>query len=312
MPKCVVSVSGAVPRRFPPLLPCHRVAVFLLHPLVRSVCADSPDTEIWAAAVGLIESVKLSTPPRTNVIPTYLGTPVKSSSSNLASSETRDDNVERELFLEIQDCTHRDVTGFFTKHLKLANWAKEKKEMFERIMARHNGNEWTDFPADPWEQPVWECLTGLEKDALGAPFNLHSNRTATQFYECKGQMDVFFQKPRQSNGKFWYRNVLVIGEHKRSYNTSNFKACMLKLTRDVRHVFTDQPLRRFVHAFTIQAAMSLDTFIELKENHRYVMAEDAQGKKKQMELNSLFVRQRAVVCRGTTCFRTPQGVAKFS
>ncbi|OAA34135.1 serine/threonine-protein kinase Sgk2 [Beauveria brongniartii RCEF 3172] len=128
---------------------------------------------------------------------------------------------------------------------------------------------------------------------------------------------------------------------------------MLQLTRHVRSIFADQPMRRFVHAFTIKAAtmelwiydrsgayssgefnihhepekvaralvayatmdndaMGLDMSIEWKNSHRYITVEDGNGDDKRVELNRLLVRQRAVVCRGTTCFSTRQGVAKFS
>ena len=38
-----------------------------------------------------------------------------------------------------------------------------------------------------------------------------------------------------------------------SFNTADFKACLLQLTRHVRSIFDDQPMQRFVHAFTIKA-----------------------------------------------------------
>ncbi|GAB0143852.1 hypothetical protein EsHS_00004354 [Epichloe bromicola] len=59
-------------------------------------------------------------------------------------------------------------------------------------------------------------------------------------------------------------------------------------------------------------AMGLEMSIDWKKNHRYMTAEDAEGKDERMELSKLLVRQRAVVCRGTTCFSIRQGVVKFS
>ncbi|QPG93571.1 hypothetical protein C2857_000933 [Epichloe festucae Fl1] len=47
-------------------------------------------------------------------------------------------------------------------------------------------------------------------------------------------------------------------------------------------------------------AMGLDMSINWKKNHRYMTAEDAEGKDERVELSKLLVRQRAVVCRGTT------------
>ncbi|KAK8147543.1 hypothetical protein G3M48_001442 [Beauveria asiatica] len=322
-------------------------------PLINAVATDSPDIDVWAAVIDLIDTVNPSTPPPSSIIPTGHGTPVKTSSSRLEDSETRD-IVERELFYEIKDCTHRGVPGFFEKHFDTANWTKAQAKMLKSILANHDGTKWNDFPADPWEAAVWKWLQGLEEKALaGARYTLHTNKSATEFKERRGQMDIFFQKPKRTKGRFEYKHVLVAGEHKRSFATADFKACMLQLTRHVRSIFADQPMRRFVHAFTIKAAtmelwiydrsgayssgefnihhepekvaralvayatmdndaMGLDMSIEWKNSHRYITVEDGNGDDKRVELNRLLVRQRAVVCRGTTCFSTRQGVAKFS
>ncbi|KND90070.1 hypothetical protein TOPH_05277 [Tolypocladium ophioglossoides CBS 100239] len=320
-------------------------------PLV--VVANSPDTEVWAAVIDFIEAVKPSTPPASGIIPTFFGTPVKTSSSRLDDSEKRD-IIEHELFRELRDCTHRGVLGFFEKHFDSAIWDERQKHMLDLLLANHEGAKWKDFPTDPWEKAVWEWLVALEKNALaGAPYTLHTTKTATEFKERKGQMDIFFRKPKSGNRQSTYKDVLVVSEHKRSAIASDFKACLLQLTRHVRSVFADQPMRRFVHAFTIKGttmelwifdrsgpyssgefdihrepkkfaralvayatmgddAMGLDLSIEWKKGHRYFTAEDVKGNNKQVELNTLLVRQRAVVCRGTTCFSTRQGVAKFS
>ncbi|KAM4061466.1 serine/threonine-protein kinase [Hirsutella rhossiliensis] len=322
-------------------------------PLVDVIATNSSDTDIWTAVLNLIDAVNPSTPPPPSIIPTGRGTPVKTSSSRLDDSETRD-IVERELFYEIKDCTHRGVPGFFQKHFDSTKWTKAQEKMLQLILETHDGTKWKDFPADSSEKAVWEWLVGLEEMALtGARYMLHANRSATEFKERKGQMDIFFHKPKRTKGRFEYKDVLVVGEHKRSFDTGDFKACMLQLTRHVRSIFADQPMRRFVHAFTIKAttmelwiydrsgayssgefnihrepeklaralvayatmdddAMGLDMSVEWKNSRRYITVEDVNGDDKRMELNGLLVRQRAVVCRGTTCFSTRQGVAKFS
>lgn len=323
-------------------------------PLINAVGDKSPDTDIWTAVINLIEAVSPSTPPPGSIIKTGFGTPVKSSSSRLGNSETRD-IIERELFYEIKDCTHRGVPGFFEKHFDSAQWTKKQQNMLKSLLANHDGTKWKDFPADPWEPYVWEWLKKLQELSLaGASYTLHSNKTATEFKSRKGQMDIFFQEPQKSRGRrFEYKHVLVVGEHKRSLNTGEFKACLLQLTRHVRSIFDDQPVRRFVHAFTIKATtmelwvfdrsgayssgefdihqeptkfaralvayatmddetMGRDMSIEWKNSHRYITVESADGKDERVELKQLLVKQRAVVCRGTTCFLTNKGVAKFS
>ncbi|KAK3946585.1 hypothetical protein QBC32DRAFT_402013 [Pseudoneurospora amorphoporcata] len=56
-------------------------------------------------------------------------------------------------------------------------------------------------------------------------------------------------------GSFYeYKNILVVGEQKKSCGKRRFKADFLRLTRYMRNVFADQPTRRFVHAFLLCAS----------------------------------------------------------
>ncbi|KAI1422804.1 serine/threonine-protein kinase Sgk2 [Xylaria sp. FL1777] len=327
-------------------------------PLVRHVVDNSSDAIIWAAVFSLIDVLDPLTPPPSSIAPTFKGTPIKTSSSQLADSGTRD-IVEGELFEEIKKCTFRNVGRFWDKFFEPKSWRKEQEEMLKGIMTEHDGKKWTDFPTTPDEQPVWDWLCSLEKRFLAnAPYKLYTTKTANQFKEQKGQMDLFLQKKKtlatEASSEFLYKDVLVIGEQKKSYNTSRFKADLLQLTRYVRGVFANQPTRRFVHAFSLCAskielwvfdrsgayssgpfdihdepdkfarafigyttmdddAMGLDTFTERENGHRYVTLDDANGKETRVRLDKAMVRQKAIVCRGTTCYETQNSqVAKFS
>ncbi|XWX00715.1 hypothetical protein V2A60_008736 [Cordyceps javanica] len=211
--------------------------------------SNSPDTDLWTAVINLTEAFNPSTPPASTQVSTNIATPLPSSSARIADSETSKP-IEQELFYEIRDCIHRDVPGFFEKHFNPASWDKNQKGMLQRLLKHHHNDKWTDFPDHPWEKPVWKWLTEPGKDALaGAPYKLYSMRTATEFAERKGQMDLLFRKSHAKNKD--YRDVLVVGEHKKTHNTGEFKALIQQLSRYVRHIFADQSLRRFVHAFTI-------------------------------------------------------------
>ncbi|OTB04962.1 hypothetical protein M426DRAFT_11051 [Hypoxylon sp. CI-4A] len=310
-----------------------RVGVLQLsqfRPLVDAVITNSPDIDIWAAVFNLIADVNPSTPPPSSIVPTFRGTPIKTSSSRLAGSETRE-IVERELFDEIKNCTFRNVGGFWDKFFNPKSWHEE-------------------------QNPVWDWLRSLEGRFLdNAPYKLHTTRCANQFKERKGQMAIFWQKPAAATSStFWYKDVFVVGEQKKSYDTSRFKADILQLTRYVRGIFADQPTRRLVHAFSFCASkmelwvfdrsgayssglfdihdepdkfaralvgyatmddelMGLDTFVERRDGHRYVTLDDASGNETRVRLDKMMARQKAIVCRGTTCYETQDShVAKFS
>ena len=326
-----------------------------LQTFIRSVSASRADVDVWAAVIDLIEAVELLAAPSATIL-TFPGTPVKSSSSRLSDSETRD-IVQAELFEEIRNCTFRTVGGFWDRFFNPQGWSREQKAMLKGVAAAHDGRKWTGFPSIPDEQPVWDWLRSLEDRFLtNAPYKLYTTRTATQFKERKGQMDLFFQIPaaRANGGAFEYKHVLVVGEQKKSNDTGKFKATLLQIARYVRGIFSDQPTRRFVHAFSLCSstmelwvfdrsgpyssgpfnihdepekfaralvgyatadddAMGLDTFIERKSGHRHVMLYDKNGSESIVRLTKPIVRQRAIVCRGTTCYATRNGhVAKFS
>ncbi|KAH7629789.1 hypothetical protein B0T09DRAFT_399404 [Sordaria sp. MPI-SDFR-AT-0083] len=225
-------------------------------PLVRLVVDNSDDTAIWAAVFSLLDTLTPRTPRLRPTVPsTFKGTPVKTSSNRLADSATRE-MVERELFHEIKNCTFRDVGGFLDKFFDPKSWRNEQKAMLEKIKTAHNGTKWTGFPATPDEKPVWEWLCSLKKRFLaGAPKKLHTTASAHQFKEWKGQMDIFFQASTTEAGILTnHKNILVVGEQKKSYEKRRFKADFLQLIRYVRKVFADQPTRRFVHAFLLCAS----------------------------------------------------------
>ena len=123
--------------------------------------------------------------------------------------------------------------------------------------------------------------------------------------------DVFTAQPtrRFIHGFFLHNTIMELWVFDRSgpYSSGEFN-------------IHEKP-EKFIKAITGYALMDdeelgLDTFAELKDKGRYItISTDATGKKRRMQLDEApFVRQRAVVCRGTTCFRSSEqsSVVKFS
>ncbi|KAL2885823.1 Protein kinase domain protein [Ceratocystis lukuohia] len=302
-------------------------------PLVRHVVNKSADTDIWEAVFDIINNLIVLTPIPASITSTYRGT-----------------------FEEIKNCTFRNVGGFWEKFFDPKRWRREQEAMLEGVLTAHDGKKWTAFPKVPDEELVWDWLRSLEERFLEhAPYRFHTTKTANLFQEQKGQMDLFLQRPAaEGSDRLWYKNVLVVGGQKKSYHPSRFEVDFLRLTRHVQGVFTDQPTRRFVHAFTLYAfkmelwifdrsgayssgtfdihdepdkfaralvgyatmdddTMGLDTFMERRDGYRYVILDDASGKETRLRLDKLMIRQKAIVCRGTTCYKTQDSyVAKFS
>ncbi|KAL2889205.1 serine/threonine-protein kinase Sgk2 [Ceratocystis lukuohia] len=251
-------------------------------PLVRHLVDKSADTDIWEAVFNNINNL-----------------------SNFTAIPASIASASRGTFEEIKNCTFRNVGGLWEKFFDPKRWRREQEAMLEGVLTAHDGKKWTTFPKVRDEKLVWDWLRSLEERFLDhAPYR--------------------------------------------------FKADFLQLMCHVQGVFTDQPTRRFVHAFTLyackmelwifdrsgayssrtfdihdepdkfaralvgyatmdDATMGLDTFMERRDGHRYVTLDDANGKETRLRLHKLMIRQKAIVCRGTTCYKTQDSyVAKFS
>ncbi|KAI1271423.1 serine/threonine-protein kinase Sgk2 [Xylaria sp. FL0933] len=330
-----------------------------LRPLVDLVVANAPDTDVWAAVLDLAEAVKLPTSPPSTLPPTFRGTPVKASSSRLDDSEIRS-IVERELFFEVRNCTFRNVKGFWDKYFNPERWQQNQKYMLDQILAAKGEHTW-EFPPTSDQNAVLNWLRQLETRFLAGALNrLYTTKTAYEFKERKGQVDIFFQSAaRTASEPFEFKHVLIVGELKKSNDPSRFKADFLQLTRLVRSVFADQPTRRFVHAFSLCAStmelwvfdrsgpyssgafdirrepemfaralvgyatmdndtIGRDVFIEKTQGNYQITLDDANSCSNSntetvIRLTKAMVKQQAIVCRGTTCYKTENNqVAKFS
>jgi hypothetical protein len=129
--------------------------------------------------------------------------------------------------------------------------------MLKGAMMAHDGKKWGDFPVTPDEWLVWEWFRSLKDRSLPvAHYKLYITETANQFKDQKGHMDLFLQMPASNSGRtFIYKNVLVIGEHKKSYDKSRFKEDLLQFTRYVRSVFADQATHRYIHGSMLCASI---------------------------------------------------------
>jgi Fungal protein kinase len=171
--------------------------------------------------------------------------------------------------------------------------------------------------------------------------------------EARRQLDFFVKRRTDDvDTSHNWKDVRVIGEHQVS--NTDWKKKLLQIARYVRDVFLAQPTRQFVHAFSttmelwvfdrsgpyssgpfdihdkpekfIQALvgytlmsddeLGLDTFIVHEGQDNFITIQDDVTKKDvkiQVEHQPM-AKQRAIVCRGTTCYRSKGGkrVVKLS
>ena len=326
--------------------------------LSQLVIQKASDHDIWNAVFNLITALSRLTPP-TSIPPSYDGTPVTRSSASFQGKEQTRKLLKNALFWEINSCTYRSVKGFFEKYFGGKGWSRRSKEIYNAVKKRHVDGRWTDFPDPPIEDDVWDWLSRFQNEVLTDSRNAFYRAEKTSDLtggEPSRQMDIFFKhRSKSADAKHDWKDVLVVGEHKKS--DDHFKDDLLQLSGFVREVFAVQPTRHFVHGFILfgtkmelwvfdrsgpyssgefdihrepekfilalagYAMMSddelgLDTFLQQEDDGPFVsVIEDVSGKEKRLRLEPKpFVKQRAIVCRGTTCFRTHDqtNVVKFS
>ena len=326
--------------------------------LVQHVLREDSDFDIWSAVFDLISAVARVTPPR-SIAPSFDGTPITHSSASFQGKEQTRKHLDDALFWEIMNCTYRGVEGFFEKYFEEKRWSRRSKGIYNTVKKRYVDGRWTDFPDPPTENDVWSWLSHLQDEVLTKSQNVMyrakrtSDLTGT---EPSRQMDIFFKRrSKPVDAKHDWKDVLVIGEHKKA--GGHLKHDLVQLSGFVREVFAVQPTRLFIHCFflfgtkmelwvfdrsgpyssgefdiheepekfvraiTGYAIMSdkelgLDAFFRQKNGGLFVsVTDDTSGKKKRLQLEPKpFVKQRAVVCRGTNCYRTHDqaSVVKFS
>ncbi|TWU78747.1 hypothetical protein ED733_006618 [Metarhizium rileyi] len=323
--------------------------------LSQLVIRQAPDVDIWAAVVALIEAIPYLTPPSN--FPLSSETPITHSSATQQGSEQTRQKIERRVFEEIRHCTHRAVGGFHEKYFEGHKWNRRAKQVWQSAKSQYSNSDkrWTQLPNAASEDEVCNWLLGIQRELLANERAAYyrsaaGNRVGT---EASRHLDVFVKMKRgkapdanhDCHDCHDWKHILVVGELKKS-NQKN-QALWLQVGSAVRNVFASQPIRVFVHAFTLTGTemetwvfdrsgpysgatfdiheepekfiqvmcgylmmsneeLGLDIFTREKDNKLFITMPVNTYEKKQkqeLELNANPIAcQRAIVCRGTSCF----------
>ncbi|KAN0073910.1 hypothetical protein V8E54_007847 [Elaphomyces granulatus] len=317
--------------------------------LSQLVIRKAQNVDIWNAVFDLITTISRLTPssavPLSAIPPSFDSTPITHSSVSQPGGEQTREVVERKIFEEIRFCTYRDVEGFFEKYFEGKEWTRRALDVYEAMKDRHVDGMWTDLPNPPVQAEVLDWWFRFQDDFLSEEQRRYHSTTKPKELvgaEAQRQIDLFI---RRNNGQpphaaHDWRDVEVIGNDKK-------KGTLLQIGRYVRDVFSCQPTRRYVHAFTIcgrdmevwifdrsgcyspgsfniheepkrfiqviagytmmnEEELGLDTFTEQDGEHHFICVEqDGIKSRKRPRLESKhFTHQRAIVCRGTSCYLT--------
>ncbi|KAJ6786855.1 hypothetical protein PWT90_06204 [Aphanocladium album] len=214
--------------------------------------SNKSDELLWSAVITMIDSI-------TQQSQLAGGCSVPRLTSHRFPEGTGRSTLEDSIFVELKDHVYRRVPGFMDRHF---NKDHLDENMMVAMLKDYSYSEmkWPKFPDVPTENAVFEFLSDLlDKCSDSAPNMLHHTTSTKDFKDHKSQVDLFF-RPKSADGSNTYSDMLVVGEHKQTFWADKFKSVFGQVSRYVRFVYSDQPLRAFVHAFTIQGSM-LELFV---------------------------------------------------
>ena len=318
-------------------------------PLTILVANEASDLDIWQAVLQLVD-LSRTTPPSESIATTYTGTPrTRSTASFQDSSQTRK-NLRQPMLMELSGQTYVDVPEFYAKYFERKTWSAQIGEI-DKDDAMQNFPQ-TSLPKEDEVWDWWEAFQ--KRYLATAPCVYYRAKSKKEVTGAEGerQVDIFLKhRSARSCKRHDFKDFLVVGELTTSDMSGQWKAKFAQIATYIRDIFSAQPTRRFVHAFLIfgvqmqlwmfdrsgaygseafnvrqepqtfirvvagyalmtDEELGLDTFIKHDGRYPSVTLSDAVF---QLE-NAPFFKQRAITCRGTSCYRTIDGqhVVKFA
>ncbi|KAI0190238.1 serine/threonine-protein kinase Sgk2 [Xylaria flabelliformis] len=324
-------------------------ALELFRPLIDVVLRNSPDTVVWAAFLDLVESIQKPSTPPASLPAAYLETSSRTNTSRL-DDKANAKSVKQKLFFEIKSCTFREVTGFWQKYFNNESCQQQQKNMYDQMFKDHGHNGWGFPKKKSDDDSVWEWLLTLQSRYLAGATNQLSNTKHFKELNVKGQMDVSFRSP-DSKTDVLIAGLLKETHWEKEFKENLLQLARLvqgvfinQPTRRFVHAFLicgsimelwvfdragpyssgmfdiiQQP-ERFTRVLVRYAtmdnnALGLDTFIEKAQKDQVTLYDANSTTEGEMTINltERFVKQNAIVSRGTTCFKTDKNfVAKFA
>ncbi|CAH0023440.1 unnamed protein product [Clonostachys rhizophaga] len=295
--------------------------------IAQFIIDQAPDVDIWAAAITLIRAVTHTTPPPR--ISSPFGTPITNSSASQQGTEQTRREIEHRVFEEIRHCTYRAVEGFHEKYFEERRWSRRVKQIWQKAKEYYDGNSkrWKDLEGGANEDKVCNWWLGLQTNLVPTQRAAYFKSTPGNKVgsEASRQLDFLVKlKTAGSPGvKHDWRDVLVVGELKKSDQKN--EGLWLQVGSAVWNVgvtfdIHEEP-EKFIQVMCGYLVMSndelgLDTFTKQKRNITSVaLPVEARGKKRKHQLEmdpNPIAHQRAIVCRGTSCYLAkPTGATDF-
>ncbi|KAI1286608.1 hypothetical protein F5Y03DRAFT_380583 [Xylaria venustula] len=244
-----------------PALASNTVPPNRIKPLLRAVLAHSPDIEIWEQ---VYHAVTESTPPR-KAISSFLQTPWRLTTSSVVNSSEKRDQMDKLLSDEL-GVMYVDVPNFYEAFWGgIPGLETASEEIFQKCM---QGTQplfrqgWTGWPDDAKQDSVLAWLADVVERFLQWAQEHRPTITRRPLAQpdtplegsiAKRKLDVgLVDDPKADRAaKYHWSHILVPGELKSNPNEDTASKAHLDIARYVKEVFTAQPTRRYVLAFTL-------------------------------------------------------------
>ncbi|KAG5991805.1 hypothetical protein E4U52_003321 [Claviceps spartinae] len=203
----------------------HELPIQVVRPLSQLVLNQASDIEIWTAVIVVVATLNKDTPSTYQPL----------SWSPFEDTATK---ADAEVFDEIFNSTHCAVGGFHQKYFEGHEWSMEQASRRNDLLATEQ--------AAYFGRPVqYEDGSDSEDDDSDSE---HCGPVCSHSQE----LELLVKKKKNGSAveQHDWRYVLAIDRLAQSEQTEA-KELLLRLDNAVREVFSQQPTRLFVHAFTL-------------------------------------------------------------
>ncbi|TGJ85252.1 hypothetical protein E0Z10_g3496 [Xylaria hypoxylon] len=232
-----------------------------IKPLLHAVLAHRSDTDIWEQ---VYHAVTESTLPR-KPISSILQTPWRLTTSSVVNSSEKRDQMDKLLSDEL-GVMYVDVPNFYEAFWGgIPQLETASEEIFQKCTQGIQPlfrEGWTGWPEDAKQESVLTWLADIAERFLQWAQEYRPTTTRRPLAQpdtpfegsvAKRKLDVgLVDDPKADKArKYHWSHILVPGELKSNPNDDIASKAHLDIARCVREVFTAQPTRRFVLAFTL-------------------------------------------------------------
>ncbi|KAI1354763.1 hypothetical protein F5Y01DRAFT_238943 [Xylaria sp. FL0043] len=244
-----------------PALASNAIHPSRIKPLLQAVLSHRPDVEIWEQ---VYHAVTESTPPR-KPISSILQTPWRLTTSSIVNSSEKRDQMDKLLSDEL-GVMYVDIPNFYEAFWGgIPQLETASEDIFQKCTQGIQPlfrEGWTGWPGDAKQDSVLAWLADIVERFLQWAHEYRPTITRRPLAQpdtplegsvARRKLDVgLVDDPTADKaGKYHWSHILVPGELKSNANDDTASKAHLDIARYVKEVFTAQPTRRFVLAFTL-------------------------------------------------------------